>query len=137
MPGHSLAALAAYPEFACTAGPYEVGTIWGVHKDVYCAGNENTFKFLEDILSEVTELFPGTYIHIGGDECPKDRWKVCKKCQARIKKENLKDEHELQSYFIQRIEKFLLTKNRKIIGWDEILRRWARTSGNSNVMAWN
>ncbi|MFZ5519010.1 MAG: family 20 glycosylhydrolase [Candidatus Zhuqueibacterota bacterium] len=121
MPGHSVAALASYPELSCTGGPFEVETQWGVHKDVYCAGNEAVFAFLEDVLSEVVELFPASYIHIGGDECPKDRWENCPKCQARIKTEGLKDEHELQSYFIQRIEKFLLTKERRIIGWDEIL----------------
>ena len=121
LPGHSVAALAAYPRYSCTAGHFEVSTRWGVHKEVYCAGNDETFKFLEDILSEVIELFPAPYIHIGGDECPKVRWENCEKCQARIKAENLKDEHELQSYFIKRIEKFLLTKNRRIIGWDEIL----------------
>ncbi|MCI0692494.1 glycoside hydrolase family 20 protein [candidate division KSB1 bacterium] len=121
MPGHSVAALAAYPEYSCTGGPFEVETQWGVHKEVYCAGNDGTFLFLEDILTEVLALFPSEYIHIGGDECPKDRWKVCEKCQARIKHEGLQDEHELQSYFIRRIEKFLLSKNRRLIGWDEIL----------------
>ena len=121
LPGHSMAALACYPELSCTGGPFEVSTRWGVHKDVYCAGNDSTFKFLENVLAEVVELFPAPYIHIGGDEVPKDRWKKCSRCQARIKAEGLKDEHELQSYFIRRIEKFLLTKNRHIIGWDEIL----------------
>ena len=121
MPGHSVAALAAYPQYSCTGGPFKVETQWGVHKDVYCAGNEATFDFLEDVLTEVLELFPSQYIHIGGDEVPKDRWRICKKCQARIKSENLKDEYELQSYFITRIEKFLLARNRRLIGWDEIL----------------
>jgi len=121
LPGHSVAALAAYPEFSCTGGPFEVETAWGVHKDIYCAGNEKTFQFLQDVLDEVVELFPAPYIHIGGDEAPKNRWKECSKCQKRIKKEGLKDEHELQSYFIKRIEKYLSTKNRHIIGWDEIL----------------
>ena len=134
MPGHSQAALASYPELSCTGGPFEVGTEWGVMKDVYCAGNEKTFEFLEDVLTEVIELFPSKYIHIGGDECPKDRWHVCKKCQARIKKENLKDEHELQSYFIKRIEDFLLTKDRKIIGWDEILE--GGLAPQATVMSW-
>lgn len=134
MPGHSLAALAAYPELGCTGGPYQVAQRWGIFKDVYCAGNEKTFKFLEDVLSEVVDLFPGKYIHIGGDECPKDRWKHCPKCQARIKAEGLKDEHELQSYFIQRIEKFLLTKNRYIIGWDEILE--GGLAPQATVMSW-
>ena len=121
MPGHSVAALAAYPEYSCTGGPFEVSTQWGVHKDVYCAGNEETFHFLQDVLTEVMQLFPSQYIHIGGDECPKDRWQKCKKCQRRIKMEKLKDEHELQSYFIKRIEQFLLSHNRRLIGWDEIL----------------
>ncbi|HEX9974147.1 MAG TPA: family 20 glycosylhydrolase, partial [bacterium] len=121
LPGHSVAALACYPELSCNSGPFEVSTRWGVHKDVYCAGNDSTFKFLEDVLSEVVELFPAPYIHIGGDEVPKDRWDECGKCQARIKAEGLKDGRELQSYFIKRIEKFLQSKNRRIIGWDEIL----------------
>ena len=134
MPGHSVAALAAYPELSCTGGPFEVETTWGVHKDVYCAGNEKTFQFLEDVLSEVMTLFPSKYIHIGGDECPKDRWKECTKCQARIKNEKLKDEHELQSYFIKRIEKFLNSKGRQIIGWDEILE--GGLAPNAVVMSW-
>ncbi len=121
MPGHSSSALAAYPELSCTGGPFKVQNTMGISKDVYCAGNEKTFEFLEDVLSEVVELFPSLYIHIGGDECPKDRWKQCPKCQARIKGEGLKDEHELQSYFIKRIERILLVKNRRLIGWDEIL----------------
>ena len=134
MPGHSLAALASYPELGCTGGPYEVGTRWGVFKDVYCAGNEETFHFLEDILTEVMDLFPSKYIHIGGDECPKDRWKECDKCQARIKAEGLKDEHELQSYFIKRIEKFLNAHGREIIGWDEILE--GGLAPGATVMSW-
>lgn len=121
MPGHAQASLASYPQNSCTGGPFEVGTQWGVMKDIYCAGNDNTFNFIEDVLKEVMQLFPGEYIHIGGDEAPKDRWKVCPKCQARIKAEGLKDEHELQSYFVKRIEKFLEANNKKLIGWDEIL----------------
>ena len=134
MPGHSLAALAAYPEFSCTGGPFEVGTKWGVFPDVYCAGKEATFKFLEDVLTEVIDLFPGTYIHIGGDECPKDRWQKCPDCQKRIKEEGLKDEKELQSYFISRIEKFLISKDRKLIGWDEILE--GGLASEATVMSW-
>ena len=134
MPGHSQAALSAYPEFSCTGGPFEVGTIWGVIEDVYCAGNDKTFEFLQDVLAEVMALFPSQIIHIGGDECPKTRWKVCEKCQARIKSLGLKDEHELQSYFIQRIEKFLNSKGRKIIGWDEILE--GGLAPNASVMSW-
>jgi hexosaminidase len=121
LPGHSTAAIATYPHLSCTGGPFDVGTLWGVYKDIYCAGNEETFKFLVDVLTEVIELFPSTYIHIGGDEAPKDRWKECSKCQQRIKDEGLADEHELQSYFLTRIEKFLNSKGRQIIGWDEIL----------------
>jgi hexosaminidase len=134
MPGHSLAALTAYPELSCTGGPFEVGTKWGVFSDVYCAGKESTFKFLEDVLTEVIDLFPGTYIHIGGDECPKDRWRKCPDCQKRIKEEGLKDEKELQSYFISRMEKFLISKNRKLIGWDEILE--GGLAPEATVMSW-
>lgn len=121
MPGHALAALAAYPELSCTGGPFEVGTKWGVYDDVFCAGNDQVFALLEDVLSEVTELFPGKFVHIGGDECPKTRWKACAKCQARIRREGLADEHELQSYFIRRIATFLAARNKRLIGWDEIL----------------
>ncbi|HEU4606999.1 MAG TPA: family 20 glycosylhydrolase, partial [Chitinophagaceae bacterium] len=134
MPGHSTAALAAYPELSCTGGPFKVSETWGVHDNVYCAGNEKTFAFLEDVLSEVCDLFPSSIIHIGGDECPKTRWKACPKCQARIKAEGLKDEHELQSYFIRRIEKFLLSKHKNIIGWDEILE--GGLAPNAAVMSW-
>ena len=121
MPGHCMASLAAYPENSCTGGPFTVGTHWGVYKDVYCAGRDSTFTFLENILSEVMDLFPSKYIHIGGDEVPKDRWKECPRCQKRIKDLGLKDEEGLQSYFIKRIEKFVESKGREIIGWDEIL----------------
>jgi hexosaminidase len=133
MPGHSLAALAAYPQFSCTGGPFEVAKGWGVFDDVYCS-KEETFKFLQDVLDEVCVLFPGKYIHIGGDECPKTRWKNCPHCQALIKKENLKDEHGLQSYFITRIEKYLNTKGKQIIGWDEILE--GGLAPNAAVMSW-
>ena len=133
MPGHALAALASYPEFSCTGGPFEVGKTWGVLEDVFCPKDE-TFTFLENILTEVIALFPSEYIHIGGDECPKVRWKSCPHCQKRIKDENLKDEHELQSYFIQRIEKFVNSKGRKIIGWDEILE--GGLAPNAAVMSW-
>ncbi|MGD1844161.1 MAG: family 20 glycosylhydrolase [Salibacteraceae bacterium] len=121
MPGHSLAALAAYPELGCTGGPYSVTPEWGVFKEVYCAGNEQTFQFLQDVLLEVMDLFPGKYIHIGGDECPKYRWEHCEKCLLRMEMEQLRDAHELQSYFIQRIGKFLAQHDRHLIGWDEIL----------------
>jgi hexosaminidase len=121
MPGHSTAAISCYPEISCTGGPFEVGTLWGIYYDVYCAGNDKTFQFLQDVIDEITELFPGKYIHVGGDEVPKDRWSHCPKCQARIKQENLKDENELQSYFIKRMEKYITSKGKKLIGWDEIL----------------
>ena len=133
MPGHAVAALAAYPEYSCTGGPFEVAKKWGVLDDVFCP-KEETFTFLEDILTEVMALFPSQYIHVGGDECPKTRWKTCPHCQALIKEKELKDEHELQSYFVQRIEKFVNSKGRKIIGWDEILE--GGLAPNAAVMSW-
>jgi hexosaminidase len=133
MPGHALAALSAYPELACTKGPFESATKWGVFDDVFCP-KEETFTFLENILDEVIQLFPSQYIHIGGDECPKTRWKECVHCQELIKKNNLKDEHGLQSYFIHRIEKYVNSKGRKIIGWDEILE--GGLAPNAAVMSW-
>ncbi|MFY0254874.1 family 20 glycosylhydrolase [Chitinophaga sp. 30R24] len=134
MPGHSLAALAAYPNLGCTGGPYETGTHWGVYDDVYCAGNDSVFVFLQDVLDEVMTLFPSKYIHIGGDESPKVRWVKCPKCQARMKHEGLKDEHALQSYFIQRIEQYVNNKGKQIIGWDEILE--GGLAPNAAVMSW-
>lgn len=134
MPGHSVAALAAYPELSCTGGPFEVRTRWGIAEDVYCAGNDQVFAFLEDVLSEVFDLFPGPYVHIGGDECPKVRWKACPKCQERIHTEGLSDEHELQSYFITRMERFLITHDKILIGWDEILE--GGLAPNAVVMSW-
>lgn len=152
MPGHSSAAIAAYPELSCfpeeptikyfpknckwfgdTTGK-KVQQTWGVFDDVYCAGKENTFQFNQDVLDEVMELFPSTYIHVGGDECPKSNWKRCPDCQKRMKDNKLKDEHELQSYFIQRIEKYLNSKGRKLIGWDEILE--GGLAPNASVMSW-
>ena len=121
MPGHSVAAIAAYHHLGCTKEHIPVEHEWGVFKDIYCAGNDSTFQFLEDVLTEVCELFPGPYIHIGGDEAPKYRWEHCDKCQARIAAEGLKNEAQLQTYFIERIAKFLETKGKRIIGWDEIL----------------
>jgi len=134
MPGHSTAAIACYPEISCTGGPFEVGTFWGIYYDIYCAGNEKTFQFLEDVISEVVELFPSKYIHIGGDEAPKERWENCPKCNERIKTENLKDAHELQSYFIKRMEKFINSKGKQIIGWDEILE--GGLAPNATVQSW-
>ena len=134
MPGHCRAALAAYPELSCTGGPFDVGTRWGIYKDVYCAGKDQTFDFLENVLAEVMDLFPSSTIHIGGDECPKDRWKACPDCQARIKAEGLKDEQELQSYFVKRIDAFVASKGRFIIGWDEILE--GGLAPGAAVMSW-
>jgi hexosaminidase len=121
MPGHSLAAIAAYPSLGCTGNKVEVENDWGVFKDIYCAGNEETFLFLTNVLNEVCELFPSPYIHIGGDEAPKFRWERCGKCQNRMKEQALSNEAELQTYFIERIAEFLSSKGKKIIGWDEIL----------------
>lgn len=134
LPGHMLAALATYPELGCTGGPYEVGTRWGIYDDVLCAGNENIYPFIEDVLLEVFKLFPGEYVHIGGDECPKTRWKSCPKCQSKIKELKLKDEHELQSYVIRRVEKFLNKNGKKLIGWDEILE--GGIAPNAALMSW-
>jgi len=121
MPGHCVAALASYPELSCTGDKIDVVSTWGVFNDVYCAGNEKTFEFLQNVIDEVAALFPSPYIHIGGDEVPKNRWSKCPKCQQRIKTENLKNEAELQSYFIKRMAKYLQSKNKILIGWDEIL----------------
>jgi len=135
MPGHTSAALAAYPQFSCSGGPFSVlpGGYWPI-TDIYCAGNDSTFMFLEDVLSEVIALFPGEYVHVGGDEATKIGWKKCKKCQKRIKDEKLKDEHHLQSYFIQRMEKFINSKGKRLIGWDEILE--GGLAANATVMSW-
>jgi hexosaminidase len=133
MPGHAKAALAAYPELACTPGPFEVWTRWGVDEDVYCP-HEATFAFLEDVLTEVIDLFPSRYIHIGGDEVPKTRWKASAAAQEIIRRENLKDEAGLQSWFIRRIERFLSSKGRRLIGWDEILE--GGLAPEATVMSW-
>lgn len=133
MPGHAVAAIASYPFLGCTGKQIEVEKKWGVFEDIFCP-KEETFTFLEDVLTEVMALFPTKTIHIGGDEAPKTRWKECAHCQALIKKEGLKDEHGLQSYFITRIEKFLNSKGRNIIGWDEILE--GGLAPNAAVMSW-
>ena len=134
LPGHASAALAAYPELGCEPTKnYQVATNWGVMYDVFCP-TEKTFTFLQDVLTEVFTLFPSKLIHIGGDECPKDAWKQSAFCQDLIKKLKLKDEHELQSYFIKRIEKFVNTKGKTIIGWDEILE--GGVAPNATVMSW-
>lgn len=136
LPGHSQAALAAYPQFSCLGAKADIKVVndWGVFKEIYCAGNDSTFLFLQSILEEVMEIFPSEYIHIGGDEAPKFRWENCAKCQHRMQNEVLHDEHELQSYFIQRIEKFLNKNGRKLIGWDEILE--GGLSANATVQSW-
>ncbi|GGI56537.1 beta-N-acetylhexosaminidase [Winogradskyella haliclonae] len=133
MPGHSQAVIAAYPELGCTGEEVRVATKWGVFEHIFCP-KEETFKFLEDVLDEVLELFPSTYIHIGGDEAPKTQWKSSSYCQELIKAEGLKDEHELQNYFITRMEKYLNSKGRQIIGWDEILE--GGLAPNATVMSW-
>ncbi len=133
MPGHSLAVLAAYPQLACTDGPFEVGTRWGVYEDVYCP-KEETFEFLENVLTEVMDLFPGEYIHIGGDEAPKDRWEESDVARAVMEREGLADFDELQSWFIRRIERFLAGHGRRLIGWDEILE--GGLAPDATVMSW-
>lgn len=134
LPGHALAAIACYPELSCgLEDHYETATKWGIFKQVYCT-KESTFKFLEDVFDEVFELFPSELIHIGGDECPKASWKACPHCQSMIKKLGLKDEFELQSYFVTRMEKYINSKGRQIIGWDEILQ--GGLAPNAKVMSW-
>ncbi len=134
IPGHSLAAISCYPELSCgLEDHYETATRWGIFKQVYCP-KEETFKFLEDVFDEIIELFPSELIHIGGDECPKASWKKCPHCQALIRKLGLKDEYELQSWFIQRMEKYINAKGRQIIGWDEILE--GGLAPNAKVMSW-
>ena len=140
LPGHMLAALTAYPELGCTGGPYEVWRQWGVADDVLCAGNDQVLKFIEDVYTELIDIFPSEYIHVGGDECPKVRWEKCPKCQARIKALGLKSdknhskEERLQSFVINHIEKFLNDHGRQIIGWDEILE--GGLAPNATVMSW-
>ena len=144
LPGHSTAAIASYPFLSCQQEPIDVANSWGVFKEIYCAGNDSVFIFLENIFDEIIPLFPSKRIHIGGDEAPKSRWEKCKKCQMRMQQNNLANEHELQSYFIERIRKILSRKNREIIGWDEILeshidspisiQSWRGVSGGINAV---
>ncbi|MBN1211493.1 MAG: beta-N-acetylhexosaminidase [candidate division Zixibacteria bacterium] len=134
IPGHTSAALAACPDYSCTGGSFEVPNRWGVFEDVLCPGKDETFVFVENVLSEICELFPGEYSHVGGDECPTVRWKKCPHCLARIKNERLCDENELQGYFMKRVEKILTARNKKMIGWDEILQSGLPRS--AAVMAW-
>ena len=140
MPGHMLAALAAYPELGCTGGPYEVEHTWGVFPDVLCPGKEKTFQFVQDVLDEVIQIFPSEYIHIGGDESPRDRWKVCPLCQQRIKDEAIvaegrqSKEDRLQGYFTRRVEQYLHSKGKHLIGWDELLS--CNVDATSTIMSW-
>jgi len=134
MPGHSQAALTAYPELSCSGGPFTVATEWGVFNDVYCAGSEKTFQFVEAVIDEVSGLFPGPFFHIGGDECPKLRWSNCKRCQDRIAANGLKNEQELQSYFIKRVEQMLNARGKRLVGWDEILE--GGLPPKATVMSW-
>ena len=133
MPGHMLAALAAYPELGCTGGPYEVGQRWGVYKDVLCLGKESTYKFVQDVIDEVVEIFPAKYFHIGGDESPTVMWEKCPKCLQKAKDENTDIKH-LQQYFTNRVEKYLNSKGKSIIGWDEILE--GKINQSATIMSW-
>ncbi len=134
LPGHAVSTLAAYPELSCGGGSFEVETKWGIFKDVYCAGKEDVFDFLETVLDEVIELFPSNFLHIGGDECPKDRWKNCSDCQERMKTEGLTSEEELQSYFVSRMSRFLSKRGKRLVGWDEILE--GGLADGATVMSW-
>lgn len=134
MPGHAVAAIASYPWLSCTGNKLDVQTRWGVFDDVFCAGRDTVFAFLEDVLDEVAGIFPSEYIHIGGDECPKVRWENCPACQKRIREEGLGDERGLQSWFVTRMENYLSGKGKKIIGWDEILE--GGLAPGATVMSW-
>ncbi len=140
MPGHMMAALASYPELGCTGGPYEIPVRFGVFTDVLCGGNDKTLQFAKDVLEEIMDIFPSKYIHIGGDECPKDEWKKCPKCQAKIRQLNLKStpkhskENQLQAYFMGEVEKVITARGRKMMGWDEILH--GNPAKSATVMAW-
>ncbi len=134
MPGHGSAALAAYPQLSCSGGPYSTDMSAGVFAGVFCAGQEETFRFIADVLGEVSRVFPGPYIHIGGDEVNKENWHNCHKCQQRMHEENLKNEHELQSYFIRRVEKIVSAEGKRLIGWSEI--REGGLAQNATVMDW-
>lgn len=140
IPGHTLSVLACHPELGCTGGPYEVCDHWGVFEDVLCAGNEGTYTFLQDVFDEIISLFPSEYIHIGGDECPKKRWEVCGKCQARIAALRLKSdtvstaEDKLQGYLVKRVEEYLNGKGKRIIGWDEVLK--SDVAKTTTIMSW-
>ena len=140
LPGHMMAALVAYPELGCTGGPYEMPCRWGVFDDVLCGGNEATLQFAKDVLSEIMDIFPSPYIHIGGDECPKKHWKTCAKCQAKIKELGLEDtaehskENQLQTYFMGEVGKLINSRGRKMMGWDEMLE--GGLAPGATVMSW-
>ena len=134
LPGHMLAALCAYPELGCTGGPYAIWSDWGVSPDVLCAGNDKVIPFLKDILAEVCEVFPSEIIHIGGDESPRDRWKACPKCQAKMAALGLSRESELQTYINKELDKFLSERGRILMGWDETLE--GGLSESAMVMSW-
>ena len=134
LPGHMVAALSVYPELGCTGGPYFVRPYWGVDPDVLCAGNSKTMEFIKKVLGEICEVFPSKFIHIGGDESPRDRWKACPKCQAKMKELGLKKEAQLQTYINKEVEKFLQERGRELIGWDETLE--GGLSENATVMSW-
>lgn len=134
MPGHIVSALAAYPHLSCTGGPFHVLEHWGIQPDILCAGNEEVYTFINDVMDELIELFPSEIIHVGGDEAPKQRWEKCPLCQAKIKSEHLQNEHELQSYFIRRVAAHLNSKGRKLLGWEEIME--GGLAPNAMVMSW-
>jgi len=139
-PGHAVAVLSAYPEYSCTGGPFEVRNVWGISHDIFCAGNDDTFRFIEDVIDEIAPLFPSKYFHIGGDEAPKTEWKKCPKCQARINELGIISdsihpaETHLQSYFVKQIEKMMLKHNKRIIGWDEIAE--GEIAQSAVIMSW-
>ncbi len=134
LPGHALSALAAYPHLGCLGDGYQTWTTWGITSDIFCAGNDAVFTLLTDVLAETLALFPSEYIHIGGDEAPKERWRACPKCQARIRAEGLANEDELQSWFIRQIESWLNERGRRLVGWDEILE--GGLAPKATVMSW-
>ncbi|NEW85223.1 MAG: beta-N-acetylhexosaminidase [Mariniphaga sp.] len=134
MPGHALAALAAYPELGCTGVPYEVATRWGTFSDVYCPGKEGTYTFMKDVIAEMTTLFPGKYFHIGGTECAETRWEKCTQCQLKMKTDSMGTTHELQNYFVRRISKTLDSLGRDMVGWDDIVKDTLLTK--AVVMSW-
>ena len=129
MPGHALAALAAYPEMGCTGAPYEVATRWGIFSDVYCPGKEETFTILNDVLTEIAAMFPGKYLHIGGSDCIDSRWEICPQCQLRMKNDSLSSTRELHNYFVNRISKMLIPLGKERVGWNELLKDTSQTKG--------